>query len=163
MFFSTLASVTLLDIFNKTLGHFKSCLWCQNQVFLTRSWDISNCVCGSKSRCCWAKTWSFSNPNKVVPKPNQSISTDCSQLSTVVCSHGAKQPIEAWWYMSWWWHLCVFFKVFPWCHPVNINVYLLIVYNHMDAFIICCDWDTNPSCILESDKVKFFVLNYIST
>ena len=63
---------------------------------------------------------------------------------------------EAWW---WWQRLCVF-KLFPRCRPVNLN--LLTVHNHMDAVILCCDWDSDPPNILESDKVTlfFFFLSY---
>lgn len=48
---------------------------------------------------------------------------------------------------------CVF-KVFPWCHPVNLNPWM--VYNHMDSVIMWCDPDPDRPNILESDEVKFF-------
>ena len=50
------------------------------------------------------------------------------------------------------------FKVFPRSLPVNLN--LRIIYNHMDAVIMCRDWDPDPPNILESDKVTFLALNY---
>ena len=37
------------------------------------------------------------------------------------------------------------------CPPVNLNMYPLTVYNHMNAVIMCCDWDPDPPCILESN------------
>ena len=46
---------------------------------------------------------------------------------------GAVDPKEQWRYMSWWWRLCF---VFPRCHLVNLNMYPLTVYNHMDSVII---------------------------
>ena len=59
---------------------------------------------------------------------------------------------------------CMFFTMcFPRCPPVNLNMNLLTVYNHMDAVTKCCDWDPDPPNILKSDKVKFFTLNYIIT
>ena len=33
----------------------------------------------------------------------------------------------------------------------------------MDAVTMCCDSDNDPPCIMESDKVKIFALNYIIT
>ena len=48
---------------------------------------------------------------------------------------------------------------FPRCSPVNLNPWT--VYNHMDAVIMCSDWDPQPTNILESDRVKFFALNHI--
>ena len=56
--------------------------------------------------------------------------------------------------------VCVFSRCFPWCPHVNLNP--LIVCNHMDAVLMCCDSDCVPPNILESDKV-IFVLNYIIT
>ena len=44
---------------------------------------------------------------------------------------------EAWQSMSWW-CLCVFFKVFSPCPPLNLDLYPLTVYNHMGAVIRCC-------------------------
>ena len=35
--------------------------------------------------------------------------------------------------------LCVFSRRFPRCPPVNLNMYLLTIYNHSDAVIMC--WD----------------------
>ena len=52
-------------------------------------------------------------------------------------------------------------SVFPPVSPVSLNP--RTVYNHMDAVIMCSDWDTDPPNILESDKVTFFALNYIIT
>ena len=46
------------------------------------------------------------------------------------------------------------------CYTVNLNTYPTTVYNHMDAVIMFCSWDPDPSCILESDKIKFFALNW---
>ena len=54
-----------------------------------------------------------------------------------------------------WWEVCEFL----WCPSVNLNPQ--IVYNHMDAVIMCSDWDPDPPNILESDKVMFLTLNYI--
>ena len=53
--------------------------------------------------------------------------------------------------------------MFPWCPPVNLNMYPLTVYNHRDVVIMCSDWETNPPNILESDNVTFFALNYMTT
>ena len=50
-------------------------------------------------------------------------------------------------------------SVFPPVSPVSLN--LGTVSNHMDAVIMCSDWDTDPPNILESDKVMFFALNYM--
>ena len=38
-------------------------------------------------------------------------------------------------------NVCVFFfsTRFPWCPPVNLNMYLLTVHNHIDAVIMRCD------------------------
>ena len=47
--------------------------------------------------------------------------------------------------------ICVIF-FFPQCPPVNLNMYPLTVYNHMNAVIMCCGWDLDPQCIMESDK-----------
>ena len=57
-------------------------------------------------------------------------------------------------YTSCWWRRC-----FPGVPPVNPKP--RTVYNHIDAVIMCSDWDPDPPNILESDKVKFFALNYI--
>ena len=58
----------------------------------------------------------------------------------------------------------VFFsRCFPQRPPVNLNMYQLTIYNHMDAVIMCCDRDPDPLNIPESDKVMFFALNYIIT
>ena len=46
---------------------------------------------------------------------------------------------------------------------INLNMYPLTVYNHMDAVIMCCGVDLDPPCILESDKVTIFSLNLIIT
>ena len=53
----------------------------------------------------------------------------------------------------------VFSRCFPSVSLVNQNPQTL--YNHMDADIMCSDWDLDPQNIVESDKVTFFVLNYI--
>ena len=50
--------------------------------------------------------------------------------------------------------------MFPWCPPININPQT--VYNHMDAVIMCWDWDPDPPNILESDKVTFFKLEAVA-
>ena len=52
-------------------------------------------------------------------------------------------------------------SVFPPVSPVSLNPQT--VYYHMDAVIMCSDWDTDPPNILESDKVAFFALHYIIT
>lgn len=44
------------------------------------------------------------------------------------------------------------YDAFSRCPPVNLNMHPLTVYNQMDAVIIC---------IVESDEVKFFTLNYM--
>ena len=49
--------------------------------------------------------------------------------------------------------------VSPGVPPVNPNP--RTVYNHSDAVIMCSDRDPDPPNILESDRVKFFTLNYI--
>ena len=54
--------------------------------------------------------------------------------------------------------VCVFSRCFPGVSPVNLNP--RIVYNHMDAVLMCHDWDPDPPNILEGDKVMFFALNY---
>ena len=51
-----------------------------------------------------------------------------------------------------------FSTFFPQCSPVNLNKDSLIVYNHIDAVIMCCEWDPHPPCILEGDKVTFFII-----
>lgn len=50
--------------------------------------------------------------------------------------------------------VCFFMMHFPWCPPVDLNMHPLTVYNQMGVVIIC---------IMESDEVKFFSLNYIIT
>ena len=61
--------------------------------------------------------------------------------------------------MSWSWRLCVFFL------SVSLCVLLLfmnpLTVHHMDDVIMCCDWDPDPSRILESHKVTFFAINDI--
>ena len=52
--------------------------------------------------------------------------------------------------------------VFQGVPPVNLNMYPQTVYNHTDAVIMCCDWDPDPSCIVERDKVTIFTLNDIT-
>ena len=55
------------------------------------------------------------------------------------------------------------------CHVDDISVSQVspvsqnqqTVYNHMDALIMCSDWDIDPPNILDGDKVTFFALNYI--
>ena len=48
----------------------------------------------------------------------------------------------------------VFFsRCFPGCPRVNLN--LPTVYSHIDAVIMCSDWDPDPPNILESDIVFF--------
>ena len=54
---------------------------------------------------------------------------------------------QSWQHTSGWWSLSVFLRCFPRCPPVNLNMNLLTVYNHMDAVIICWDWDPVPSNI----------------
>ena len=49
------------------------------------------------------------------------------------------------------------------CPPLNLNMYLPNVYHHIYAVILCCDWDPDLPCILESDKVPFFALSNIIT
>ena len=49
-------------------------------------------------------------------------------------------------------------SVSPGVPLVNLNPWT--VYNHMDAVIMCSDWDPDPPNILESDGFKFFELNY---
>ena len=56
---------------------------------------------------------------------------------------------------TWWWHLCVFYRCISQVPPLNLNIYLLTVYNHIDAVIKCCDWDPDTPNILESDKHVF--------
>lgn len=59
--------------------------------------------------------------------------------------------------------ICVFlffFNMFP-LISVNLNMYRPTVDNHIDAVMTCCDWDPDPPCIMESDKVTFIALNYI--
>ena len=72
----------------------------------------------------------------------------------------AVDPKELWHNTSW--HLHVFFYAFP---PVNLNMYPLTVYNHMNAVIMCWVWDPDPPNILKSEK--FFSLsrlhNYLKT
>ena len=53
----------------------------------------------------------------------------------------------------------VFLRCFLGVPPVNLNPQ--IVYNDMDAVIMCSDWNPDPLNIVESDKVMFFALNYI--
>lgn len=48
--------------------------------------------------------------------------------------------------------VCFCMMRFPRCPPVNLNMHPLTVYNQMDAVVIC---------IMESDEVKFFTLNYM--
>ena len=48
----------------------------------------------------------------------------------------------------------VFSRCFPGVPPVNLNPQ--IVYNHMNAVIMCSGWDPDPPNILESDNVTFF-------
>ena len=102
------------------------------------------------------------------------------QFSAFVCSHRTKQlrckaaPVcqfiqqagaadqkEASQYTSL--RLWVFSTCCPQCPTVNINIYWLTVYNHMDAVIMCCEWDPVPPCIMDNDKVSFFALNYMAT
>lgn len=49
------------------------------------------------------------------------------------------------------------FTAFRKCPPVNVNMYSLTVYNHIDTVILCCEWDPNPLYIIESDKVKHLI------
>ena len=83
------------------------------------------------------------------------------QFSAIVRSHNARpglktnrrvvhavSPKQAWRSTSWWWQCLCIFKVFPRCPPVNLNLWT--VYNHMDAIIMCSDWDPDPPNILES-------------
>ena len=53
--------------------------------------------------------------------------------------------------------VCFVSTFFPRCPPVNLNMYPATVCNHIDAVIMCCDYD------LESVKITFFTLNYIIT
>ena len=52
---------------------------------------------------------------------------------------------------------CVSSPRFP---PVNLIMYWPAIYKHRDAVIMCCDWDSDPPCIMESDKVAFFCSNW---
>ena len=47
----------------------------------------------------------------------------------------------------------VFSRCFPSVPPVDLHS--RTVYNHMDAVIMCCDWDPDPPSILESDSYIF--------
>ena len=42
------------------------------------------------------------------------------------------------------------------CPPVNLNMYLLTVYNHLDDVVMCSDWDPDPPNILEG----YFQVNF---
>ena len=50
--------------------------------------------------------------------------------------------------------------------PINLNMYLLTVYNHMDAVIMCCDWDPDPPNTLESfvflSKLRCYIITMIN-
>ena len=35
-------------------------------------------------------------------------------------------------------HVCYLFNMFLQCPPVNLHIYMLMVYNHMDV-VMCCD------------------------
>ena len=83
------------------------------------------------------------------------------QSCTHVSVHTTLRHSGSKWSKSWCWHLCVF-STFPRFPPVNLNMFTLN-NNHMDAVIMCCDWDPDPLHIIESDKVTFFILYYIVT
>ena len=53
----------------------------------------------------------------------------------------------------------LFFTCFPRFPPFDLNMYPPTVYNHMDV-VMWCGWDPEPPFIVESDEVKFFVLNF---
>ena len=95
--------------------------------------------------------WWFANPLPMVIVTEWSISA----LKTLYNSHKNQQCGSLRGVMV---HV-MFSRCFPGVPPVNLN--LRTVYNHMDAVIICCDWDPDPPNILESDKFTFFALNYI--
>ena len=98
--------------------------------------------------------WWFANCPLMVIHTERSISAIPPWKFTQKA--GTAAPKEAWQYTSCWWRQC-----FPGVPPVNLNPWT--VYNHMDAVIICSDWDPDPPNILESDKVTLFALNCIIT
>ena len=69
----------------------------------------------------------------------------------------------SWWWLCWFFFCCFFSRSSPRYPPVTLNKQPLTVFTQMDAVMMCCDWDTDPPNILESDKIKFFGLNYIIT
>lgn len=60
--------------------------------------------------------------------------------------------------------ICVFlfFSISALFPPVNLIMYLLTVYNHMDAVTLCCYREPDPPVIVGGDKAKFFALNYVT-
>lgn len=46
---------------------------------------------------------------------------------------------------------------FPEFPPGNLNMYLLTVYNHIDAVVMSCYWDPDPPWIVKTDTVTILL------
>ena len=94
-----------------------------------------------------------------IPKPKQSISTMLWLHRNRKFNQNKPLVLMSLWFCKGLgWGLGVF-KEFPRCPPVNLNP--RTVSNHIDAVIMCSDWDPDPLNILESERFTFFALNYI--
>ena len=137
--------------------------------------DQHNTNNNNANKSYWGMLWCRDTSHFHTEKPHNITVAAVCQFSALGCSHKAEQrwrkeePLcnshikPALWLLKQrdgTHHdddVYVFIKGFPRCPPVNLNMYMLNVYNHMDDVIMCSDWDPDPANILESEEVTFLL------